>query len=121
DAWQRIEELFGSSEESIDALSSLLASAERWNELAGVLERGLEATLDPARRLEFLEHLGDLYRTRGSEAPRALACYQPVLAEQPGRPAARAGLVALLADPACRDAAVELLLAAFAETSDWAG
>ena len=121
DAWQRIEELFGSSEESIDALSTLLASAERWSELAGVLERGLEATLDPARRLEFLEHLGDLYRTRGSEAPRALACYRAVLAEQPARLGARAGLIALLADPACRDAAVELLLAAFAETGDWVG
>ena len=123
DAWQRIEAIFGSSEESIDALSALLASAERWTELAGVIERGLEATLDPARRLEFLERLGDLYRTRGvaDDAPRALECYRAVLAEDPGRPGARAGLAALLADPGCRDAAVALLLSAFAATGDWAG
>jgi tetratricopeptide (TPR) repeat protein len=121
DAWQRIEALFGSSEESIDALTALLTRAERWDELAGVIERGLESTLDPSRRLEFLERLGDLYRTRGGETARALACYRAVLAEQPGRAGARAGLGALLADEEWRDAAVALLLTAFAATGDWAG
>jgi tetratricopeptide (TPR) repeat protein len=121
DAWRVIEEMFGQSEETIDALAALLVSAERWDELAGVLERGLELTLDPARRLGLLQQLGDLHRLRGDDPGRALACYGAVLAEQPAHEGARAGLRVLLALPACRGEAVALLLAAFAETGDWAG
>src|SRR6185437_10681133 len=50
ETWRRIEQRFGQSEETIDALARLLGSAQRWNELAAVLEHGLELTLDPVRR-----------------------------------------------------------------------
>ena len=120
-AWHEIEERFGQSEETIDALVALLAAAARWDELAAVLEHGLELTLDPVRRQSLLQQLGDLYRTALSNPERALVCYRAVLAEQPAHAGSRAGLAELLAEPACRAEATELLLQAFEETGDWEG
>jgi tetratricopeptide (TPR) repeat protein len=120
-AWREIETRFGQSEETIDALASLLGSAKRWDELAAVLEHGLELTLDSGRRISLLEQLGDLFRTHSAQPARALDCYLGVLAEQPAHPGALAGARALLADPACRVQATELLLQAFEATGDWEG
>ena len=120
-AWHEIEELFGQSEETIDALVALLGAASRWDELAAVLEHGLELTLDPVRRQSLLQQLGDLYRTHLAAPDRALVCYRAVLAEQPAHAGSRAGMAELLAEPACRVEATELLLQAFEETGDWEG
>ena len=127
-AWQKIEEIHGSSEETIDALVRLLGSAGRSAELARAVERGLAQTRDPARRLDLLERLGDVRRTALADATGALECYESVLAEQPGREGARAGVRALLdgdgsAAPRTvpREDAVALLLMAFEATGDWAG
>jgi len=120
-AWREIEEYFGQSEETIDALAVLLGAAARWEELAAVLEHGLELTLDGGRRQGLLQQLGDLYRTRSGEPERALECYRAVLAEHPAHAGARAGLSELLAQPSCRAQAAALLLHAFEQTGDWAG
>jgi lipopolysaccharide biosynthesis regulator YciM len=121
DAWIEIEELFGADEETIDALTALLAAAERWNDLASALERGVENTLEPARRLEFVERLGDVYRVHSALPEQALACYRAVLSEAPDHPGGRAGTTALLDDEASKRGAVVLLLEAFDSTGDWAG
>ncbi len=121
DAWIEIEELFGADEETIDALTALLAAAERWNDLASALERGVENTLEPARRLEFVERLGDVYRVHSALPEQALACYRAVLSEAPEHPGGRAGATALLDDKASKHGAVVLLLEAFDSTGDWAG
>jgi tetratricopeptide (TPR) repeat protein len=121
EAWRAIEELFGSEEETIDALAALLGQTERWSELAEVLERGLEQTLDGARRLDLLQRLGDLSRSSAADPARAFACYQAVLAEHPSHEGARAGMRELLADPGQRGPAVAMLLQAFEATSDWTG
>ena len=121
DAWIEIEGLFGADEESIDALTALLAAAERWNDLASALERGVENTLEPARRLEFVERLGDVYRVHSALPEQALACYRAVLSEAPDHAGGRAGATALLADDASKRGAVVLLLEAFDSTGDWAG
>ncbi len=121
DEWIEIEEYFGADEETIDALAALLTGATRWLDLVSVLERGLEQTLDPTRRIEFLERLGDVYRVHAGSAERALACYRAVLAEVPGHAGGRAGMTALLENAQCRPAAVKLLLDAFETTGDWAG
>jgi tetratricopeptide (TPR) repeat protein len=120
-AWRDIEARFGQSEETIDALAVLLGTASRWDELAAVLERGLELTLDGARRQGLLQQLGDLYRVRSGQPARALDCYLGVLAEVPAHAGALAGTRALLEDPTCRSQATELLLQAFEQTGDWEG
>src|SRR5262249_22570215 len=117
-AWREIEARFGQSEETIDALAALLGAAGRWDELAAVLEHGLELTLDTERRKGLLQQLGDLYRTRTQSADpgRALECYRAVLAEDAAHAGARAGLTELLADPRTRADATQELLLAFGET-----
>lgn len=121
DAWRAIEGKFGANEETTDALAALLDGAGRWSDLAVVLERGLRDSDDAGRRIAMQERLGDVYRTRAGEPERALACYGAVLASVPDHAGARAGLGALLAEPACRSAAVGMLLEAFEATGDWAG
>lgn len=121
DTWKKIEDVFGPSEESVDALVALLGSAERWAELGKVIARGLTQTRDAARRLDFLEKLGDLRRTHLGDRRGALTCYEDVLADEPGRPNAQAGVRALLDDPEFGEDAVALLLTAFEATSDWSG
>ncbi|MFT3772152.1 MAG: tetratricopeptide repeat protein [Minicystis sp.] len=121
EAWQKIEEIFGPSEESVDALAGLLGAAGRYRELAGVIVRGLAETRDAGRRLDLLEKLGDVRRTHLGDPEGAIECYESVLAEEPGRAGAQAGARALLADEDHRDDAVALLLVAFEATGDWAG
>ena len=121
DAWMEIEEIFGADEESIDALAALLSAAERWTDLASVLERGVENTLEPTRRLEFVERLGNVYRLHTALPENALACYRAVLGEAPAHAGARSGATALLEHGASKPGAVILLLEAFEATDDWAG
>ncbi|APR77772.1 Exonuclease SbcC [Minicystis rosea] len=121
EAWQKIERIFGASEESVDALSALLGAAGRFRELSEVLERGLAEARDPGRRLDLEEKLGDVRRTHLGDAAGALRSYEAVLAEEPARAGAQAGARALLEDAAHRDDAVALLLTAFEATGDWAG
>ena len=121
DAWMEIEEIFGADEESIDALAALLSAAERWNDLTSVLERGVEHTLEPTRRLEFVERLGNVYRLHTALPENALACYRAVLGEAPAHAGARSGATALLEHGASKPGAVVLLLEAYEATDDWAG
>jgi thioredoxin-like negative regulator of GroEL len=121
DAWLEIEGLFGAEDPTVDALTKLLETAERWVDLASALERALDGSPLPARRLALLERLGDVYRVHAALPQRALGCYRAVLAEAPDHAGARAGLTALLAHAPCRADAVKLLLEAFAATGDWAG
>jgi tetratricopeptide (TPR) repeat protein len=121
DAWREIESLFGSNEETIDALASLLDTAGRWGELGDVLERGIRDAEGTERRIALLQRLGDVARTRRADPARALDCYRQVLAEEPAHAAVQAGLRELLSEPSCRAAAVGLLLQAFAATEDWSG
>ena len=121
DAWIEIEELFGAEDPTVDALTKLLEAQERWVDLASALERALDGSPTPSRRLALLERLGDVYRIHAALPQRALGCYRAVLAEAPDHAGARAGLTALLAHAPCRADAVKLLLEAFAATGDWAG
>ncbi|MEP7125121.1 MAG: tetratricopeptide repeat protein [Byssovorax sp.] len=121
DAWIEIEGLFGAEDSTVDALTQLLEASERWVDLASALERALDASPAPARKLALLERLGDVYRLHAALPQRALGCYRAVLAQAPDHLGARAGLTALLEHAPCRADAVKLLLEAFAATGDWAG
>lgn len=121
DAWIEIEGLFGAEDTTVDALTKLLETSERWADLAGALERALDGSPSAERRLALLERLGDVYRVHAALPQRALGCYRSVLEEAPEHAGARAGLTALLAHAACRADAVRLLLAAQEATGDWAG
>ncbi|MBK8254771.1 MAG: tetratricopeptide repeat protein [Polyangiaceae bacterium] len=121
DEWVEIEDVFGSDEETIDALLALLTREARWLDLISVLERGLSQTHDEHRRIEFLQRLGDVFRERAEQPEKALACYRAVLVEEPGHEGARTGLNALLSNAKCRAEAVRLLLDAYSKTSDFSG
>ncbi|HVV82915.1 MAG TPA: tetratricopeptide repeat protein [Kofleriaceae bacterium] len=118
-AWQRVTQKFGDDAETVGALSELLAAAGRWRELADLLER--TSARDVERTTARLNRLGDALGAHLQEPGRALAAYRAALAIEPTNAAARAGLEALLAEPAQRMAAADALAASYREQQDWAG
>jgi tetratricopeptide (TPR) repeat protein len=78
-------------------LLRLLRAAERWAEVAAVLERALQATPadDVERQVELLLELADLRANRLSRQAEAIAAYEGVLERRPLEPTATAALEAL--------------------------
>jgi len=118
-AWHAVEQEFGESDESMDALASLLKQADRWADLADLFERGAARAATPERRAELLHQLGDLQAERLTAFDRAITSYEAALAADPRNEGARAGLRALLDASAWRGAAIRVLLGAFSATDEW--
>ncbi|MBK9518008.1 MAG: hypothetical protein IPO09_11750 [Anaeromyxobacter sp.] len=76
--------------DALRLLARLLGAAERWEELALVLEReaaAAEARPDAVAEAAELRHrLGRVRQTRLSDAPGALACFRAVLERSPRHP-----------------------------------
>jgi tetratricopeptide (TPR) repeat protein len=118
-AWQRVARESGEDAESVSALSELLAETNRWKDMADLLERA--SSRDTERTLARLGRLGDALRQHLSSPPRALAAYRNAMAIDSTDKTARAGLTALLDDPATRAAAADILADAFRRNRDHAG
>jgi tetratricopeptide (TPR) repeat protein len=119
ESWKAIERDFGEAEDAALALTGLLREAERWEDLAGLLERRAAATADDRVRSELLRRLGDVQRESMREGALAVATYAKSLAADATNAGARAGLIALAVDEPHRRRAVEALLAALRASDDW--
>ncbi|MCW5803029.1 MAG: tetratricopeptide repeat protein [Deltaproteobacteria bacterium] len=75
-------------------LLRLLRAAQRWGEVAPVLERELPMVVatDVERQLAILLELAELRATRLDKLPEAVQAYEGVLERRPGEPAALAAL-----------------------------
>ncbi|WP_428265392.1 tetratricopeptide repeat protein, partial [Haliangium sp.] len=78
------------------ALDRIYGRAGRFAELAEVLAREAEATLDEAEQCQYLYRLGDLREVSLRDLPGAVAAYRDVLERMPQHTAARAALERLL-------------------------
>ncbi len=81
---------------SLAALDRIYGRAGRFEELAEVLAREAEATMDEAEQCQFLYRLGDLREVALKDLPGAVAAYRDVLERVPEHTAARAALERLL-------------------------
>ena len=117
-SWREVEREFGESDESTRALAMLLRATSRWGELAGLLERGA-ARAEGAGKAEFFRQLGDVEREKLEDPRRAVQSYASALDADVENTGARAGLHALLSDPANRAAAVDVLMKAYEATDAW--
>jgi tetratricopeptide (TPR) repeat protein len=116
---RRVLELAELDRDALERMDRLCTGAERWADLALVLERLLRAAGD-ADRIPLLLRLAGLKEARLLDRDGALALYREVLDAVPGQQEVVARLEALLArDPAGREAA-ELLEAAYLSTGAWA-
>jgi tetratricopeptide (TPR) repeat protein len=118
-SWREVEESFGETPESTQALSSLLRAARRWAELAQLLRRAAGQAPDSAERANVLCELGDVQREHLDAVEDAIESYRASLDANPSNANARAGLRALLARPEHRAAAVAVLLKAYRATHEW--
>ncbi|HEY2517610.1 MAG TPA: tetratricopeptide repeat protein [Polyangiaceae bacterium] len=69
--------------EAADALEPVLRSAERWSDLAAVLELRLRAQTEPAERARTLRALGEVAESRLGDGDRALAAILRAVDEEP--------------------------------------
>jgi golgin subfamily B member 1 len=118
-AWRRVEDEFGESDEGTDALVSLLGGVERWDELSELLRTAAENAELAPRRSELLRRLGDVERLHKRELELAVGSYEGALVADPRNELARAGVGALLTEPAHRPAAANALMRAYAATDEW--
>ncbi len=118
--WRQVREAFGEDEAVVDALSLLLARAERWPELLELLDRAGASESDPTRRAMLRARAGDVFRARGDSPDQALTAYRSALDDAPGLEVALAGMRALLEVTSTHDAATKSLEGAFQRTEDWA-
>lgn len=69
--------------DSLDALLRLRRSAERHEDVAGLLERRIEVEMDPATRLVLRRELADLFAGPLGDDDRAMAALETLLDEEP--------------------------------------
>jgi tetratricopeptide (TPR) repeat protein len=80
---------------AIRALDRLYLQAERWPDLAQILEREAEIAESPDEALELKYRLGQVQQTKLGDVDRALAAYRDVIAAAPEHGATIAALEAL--------------------------
>lgn len=94
DELQRVDEGIASLERAFElqpdeevflALSSLLRRARRWEPLASLLSRSVEAAAEKEERLELLDQLALLYENDIGDLERAAAVYERLLEIDPSR------------------------------------
>ena len=117
ETWREITTRFGEDQESVSALADLYATQGRFAELAELLSRN--TLVDRDRHAAMLVRLADALRERLSQPRAATDWYGRALAVDPAHARARAGLSALLSDPAQAASAAETLARAAEKTDSW--
>ncbi|MCY1058477.1 tetratricopeptide repeat protein [Nannocystis sp. SCPEA4] len=115
--WQEFVREFGESDETVEALASLLAKVTRWPDLSDLLDRA--AGRGTARLADLSTRLGEVFRVQLARPGRAVACYDAALTADPAHPGARAGLLATL-ETEGRQQAVEVLGKLYRGRGEWA-
>ncbi|MBI4700879.1 MAG: hypothetical protein HY744_06900, partial [Deltaproteobacteria bacterium] len=121
-AWRRVVDDFGPEPDILAALGKLYKQAERWEDLAEVIDLWLslakeepeeqeEADQKEADEVELYCELGDVRREHLNDPEGALAAYREVLSRDPQSERCRSALEAMLdaAEPHVRRAAAEAI------------
>ncbi len=95
-AWRGILDDFGPKPAALASLAKLYQRAERWEDLADVLDVWLSLEEDRQQQLELYLWLGDLRRKHLGEAAGALEAYRAVLERDAAHAGARGAIEALL-------------------------
>jgi tetratricopeptide (TPR) repeat protein len=117
DAWREVTARFGEDDESVGHLADLLTETERFTELAELLTR--RAGVDRGAHADRLARLAAAVGDRLGDGRAAVEWYGRALEVEPAHEAARAGLVARLADAELAPRAAASLAAAAERTDSW--
>ncbi|MCC7540253.1 MAG: tetratricopeptide repeat protein, partial [Deltaproteobacteria bacterium] len=83
DRYRKVLEVEPENAQAITSLDRLFEATERWEELAGVLERETTLAASPEEVLELQFRLGQLFETRLGDLDRAVAQYREILGAAP--------------------------------------
>ncbi|MBX3225833.1 MAG: tetratricopeptide repeat protein [Labilithrix sp.] len=119
DTWRDIEQVFGHSDDGTKALSSLLRTTQRWDELAEHLTGAATRAPNATEKAETLRELGDVQREQLDEIAGSIVSYEQALLNDPRNEGARAGLRSLLRRADQRAEVVRVLLTAYQTADDW--
>ncbi len=108
-AYRTVVDDFGADRASLSSLATLYELADRWPDLAEVLETDLGLAESPADKLAILARLGEVRHKRLGDVQAAIEAYRQALAIDPGHAGYRAALEAFLEDPAARREAGSIL------------
>ncbi len=95
--------------ESLAALDRIYERAGRFSDLAEILAREADATLDAQAQAEFLFRLGDVREQSLADPSGAVSAYHDVLDRVPGHTAARGALERLLSNEDVRREVIAIL------------
>lgn len=99
----------GDEEEALEALDRLYEKVGAHAELAAILERRIERTVDARQTAELEYRLGDLREERFGELVGAMQSYRSALEREPTHPGALAAMERLLDRAETCSAAIEVL------------
>jgi tetratricopeptide (TPR) repeat protein len=117
-AWRAIEVEFEATDESTHALIALLRAAERWEELAGILDRAAKAAV-ASERADLHWELGDVHRQHLLAPGLAVQAYEACLGVDAHHAGARRGLLAVVAGGDERSHAMDVLLRTYRAGDEW--
>lgn len=119
--WNEIEDTFGRTSDTTDALANLYEQNHRWDALIELLQTAEKSETLVARRTLQLTSLGDVFRLQRNEPALAALAYGQALELNPRHEGARDGLLALLEFPEVRKEAAETLTRAYRTADEWEG
>ncbi len=108
-AYRTVIDDFGADRASLASLVPLYESAERWQDLADVLEADLGLAESTADKLPILARLGEVRKKRLGDDAGAIEAYRQALVLDAGHAPSRSALEAMLEDAAARREAAVIL------------
>ncbi len=116
--YRRILELDPNDANAVRRLDTLLADAERWEELAAHIEFQIDNAVDSRSSIELRQRLGLLTEIRLQNPARALDIFEDVLADQPDYKPALEAVSRMIEDDTHGPRAVQILEPIHRESGD---
>ncbi|MCB9597501.1 MAG: tetratricopeptide repeat protein [Sandaracinaceae bacterium] len=116
EAYSRAIELGGDDDEALGALDRLYTKLAAWPELGEILDRRVQASMDPTERGELLVRLGTLKQEQFGDRQGAFRAFSEVLERDPSEARAVAAMESLLEDDSLAAEVVEVLEPVYRDT-----
>ncbi len=92
DAYRKVLEIHSFEPEALDALESIYRDEELWQDCIAIVERRVEATTDPAQKVDYLLAIGNMWEEKVGQPDDGVPAFERVLELDPVNAAAFQGL-----------------------------
>jgi golgin subfamily B member 1 len=117
--YQKVLEVDPENRPAIMRLDKLFQIAERWDDLASILQKEALIVEDPEQSLDVQFRLGQVYQQELEDVERAVEVYRDILAAEPAHDQSIAALELLFAEGQKRAEIIEVLEPLYRMQSEW--